>query len=369
MRSTNAQPIEKDPATAANIAPTPGDPPTLPIVPGVTQIAQPQSASLADVAARVACLSPFSEETVRGLFKGRHEVEVAVAPDPPAPDAVRELVADADLVIGDKRHKHRLDRSILESMGRCRLIQQPAVGFDVIDHRVAAELGIPVANAAGYNRDAVADWVIMAALNLLRLGAYGDRKMRDGGWPYPQMMGRELGAMTVGIIGLGNVGNAVASRLRGFGCRVLFNDIVPKSLSGAEPRSFEDLLAEADVVCVHVPLDDDTRHLIGTDALARVRPGTILINAARGPVVDEQALVQALDSGRLGGAALDVFEQEPLSADSPLRALENVFLSPHVGGATREAEARVMEVCGANLSRVLDGDDPFNVVNGVTRRR
>jgi len=337
------------------------------------------------VAARVACLSPFSEETVRGLFKGRHEVEVAVAPDPPAPDAVRELVADADLVIGDKRHKHRLDRSILESMGRCRLIQQPAVGFDVIDHRVAAELGIPVANAAGYNRDAVADWVIMAALNLLRLGAYGDRKMRDGGWPYPQMMGRELGAMTVGIIGLGNVGNAVASRLRGFGCRVLFNDIVPKSLSGAEPRSFEDLLAEADVVCVHVPLDDDTRHLIGTDALARVRPGTILINAARGPVVDEQALVQALqqkarhigsqplapppDSARLGGAPLDVFEQEPLSADSPLRALENVFLSPHVGGATREAEARVMEVCGANLSRVLDGDDPFNVVNGVTRRR
>ncbi len=306
---------------------------------------------------------------MRDLFQGRHEVEVAIAPVPPAPDELRRVVAGADLVIGDNRHKHRLDRGVLELMDRCRLIQQPAVGFDVIDYRAAAELGIPVANAAGYNRDAVADWVIMALLNLLRLGALGDREMRNGEWPYPRMMGRELGAMTVGIVGLGNVGNAVAARLRGFGSRLLFSDIVPRSLSGAEPMPLGELLQKADAVCVHVPLDTETRHLIGADALARMRPGTILVNASRGPVVDEQALIQALDSGHLGGAALDVFEEEPLAAESPLRSFDNVFLSPHVGGATREAAARVLEVCGANLNRVLDGDDPFNVVNGVSRRR
>ena len=123
------------------------------------------------------------------------------------------------------------------------------------------------------------------------------------------------------------------------------------------------------MVTVHVPLDRDTRHLIGDAELGRMRPGTILINASRGPVVDEAALVRALDSGHLGGAGLDVFEVEPLAGDSPLRAFENVLLSPHAAAWTDEAEARLLDVCGANLRRALDGQEPFNVVNGVTRRR
>jgi len=319
--------------------------------------------------ARVTCLSPFTEEVVRDLFGGRHQVEVTLVPEPPDPEAVREAVADADLVLSDKRHKHRVDRSVLEAMSRCRLVQVPAVGFDTVDHRSAAELGIPVANAAGYNRDAVADWVVMAILNLIRRGAYGDRRMRDGGWPYPEMTGRELGALTVGIIGLGNVGLGVAARLRGFGCRIIFTDDIPRSLSGAEALPLGELLARADVVTVHAPLARQTRHLIDARALERMRPGSMLVNAAPGPVVDEAALVAALDSGHLAAAALDVYEVEPLAADSPLRRLENVFLSPHVGGATREADARLMEMCGANLVRVLDGEDPFNVVNGISRRR
>ena len=313
-------------------------------------------------------LSPWDPAVVRGWLEGR-SIEVLTAPDPPAPDALLARAPDADLVISDNRHRHRLERPVLERMVRCRLIQVPAVGFDAIDHRAAAEIGIPVANCAGYNRDAVADWVIMAMLNLLRQGAYGDRRMREGGWPFPELTGRELGYMTVGIVGLGNVGAAVAARLSGFGSRVLFTDIVPRGFLGARQVPFEQLLAEADIVTVHTPLDHDTRALIGSQALAAMKPGALLVSAARGPIVDQGALIEALQTGRLGGAALDVYEVEPLPAESPLRALENVFLSPHAGGATEQARARVLEMVRANLLRVLDGEEPFSVVNGVGRRQ
>lgn len=321
------------------------------------------------VGAVLASLSPYAMDVVARLFREDQEVQVVTVPEPPAPEAVREAVARADLVLGDKRHKHRLDRATLAVMERCRLIQQPAVGFDVIDHRAAGDLGIPVANAAGYNRDAVADWTVMAILNVVRHGAFGDRRMRHGEWPVEGMRGQELGALTVGIVGMGNTGAAVAARLRAFGTRLLFTDVIPRSAAGAERVPLEELLEAADLVTVHVPLDQETRGLINEAALRRMKPGAILINASRGPVVDETALVEALDSGHLGGAGLDVFDTEPLPSDSPLRDFENVFLSPHVGGATQEAEARLLETCGANLRRVLDGLEPFNIVNGVSRRR
>ncbi|MGH7919905.1 MAG: NAD(P)-dependent oxidoreductase [Candidatus Dormibacteraceae bacterium] len=275
----------------------------------------------------IVCLSRYLEDRVQELLgdaPGVTELRVRTAPPPPASDAVRELLKEADIVIG-VGGGHRLDRETLSHAGRCRLIQQPSVGFDVIDHRAAAEFGIPVANAAGYNRDSVADLVIMGILNLLRLGAVGDREFRRGGWgPHPE--GRELGALTVGIVGLGNVGNAVATRLRAFGSRTLFTDIIPRSLPGAESVSLEELLRRSDVVTVHVPLDHETCQLIGGPQLDLMSQGAILVNASRGPVVDEQALIGHLQSGHLGGAVLDVFEQEPLQADSPLREMENVFL-------------------------------------------
>ena len=296
----------------------------------------------------------------------RHQVEVILVPDPPAQEAVLNATHDAHLVIGDRRHLHRIDRRVLENMRNCRLIQQPAVGFDKIDHRAAAEYGIPVANAAGFNRDAVADWTLMAILNLIRHGSEGDRLMRDGYWGRDEMMGRELGSLTVGLVGLGNVGGTVARRLSGFGSRILFTDPDPsRDFPGAERVELEGLLREADVVCLHCPLDVDTRGLIGRDALAAMKPGSILVNAARGPVVVEEELIEALSSGRLAGAGLDVFATEPLSADSPLRRLDNVFLAPHVAAATAEADRRLWEVVGENLRRVLDGEPPVNIVNEV----
>ncbi len=319
--------------------------------------------------ARVACLSPLTEAEVRALVGDRHQVEVTLVPVPPAQEAVLNAVHEAHLVIGDRRHLHRVDRRVLENMRNCLLIQQPAVGFDSIDHRAAAEYGIAVANAAGFNREDVADWTLMAILNLIRHGSYGDRRMRDGYWGRQEMMGRQLGALTVGLVGLGNVGGTVARRLTGFGSRILFTDPDPsRDFAGAERVELDRLLREADVICLHCPLDVDTRGLIGHDELAAMKPGTILVNAARGPVVQEEALIDALTSGRLAGAGLDVFATEPLPADSPLRRLDNVFINPHVGAATAEADARLWEVVGENLRRVLDGEPPLNVVNEVLAR-
>src|SRR5437868_3108956 len=161
--------------------------------------------------ARVACLSPFDEATVRAMLKGHHRIEVVLVPPPPAQPAVAAACADADVVIADRRHKHLLDRTVLQEMHRCLLIQQAAVGFDSIDHRAAAEFGIPVANAAGYNKDSVADWTVMAMIALIRRSFWLDRQLREGHWNVDELMrgadttGHELSAMTVGIVGLGHV--------------------------------------------------------------------------------------------------------------------------------------------------------------------
>jgi D-3-phosphoglycerate dehydrogenase len=304
------------------------------------------------------------------MFQGRHQVDVVLVPPPPAQSAVLAACTGADLVIGDQRHKHRVDRIVLERMRGCRLLQMPSVGFDTVDHRAAAELGIPVANAAGYNKDAVADWTLMAMIALLRHSFHGDRAMRAGRWRpddpvRKEMLGRELGAVTVGIIGLGNVGSSVARRLTAFGTRILFTDVVARDFAGAERVALDPLLKESDLICIHTPLDVDTGALIGAAELAKMKRGAFLINAARGPIVDEKALIEALVSGHLAGAGLDVYEVEPLPVDSPLRTMENVVLAPHAGGATVEADARLLEVVGDNLRRVLEGHAPLNVVNAV----
>lgn len=315
--------------------------------------------------ATIVCLSPYSEDEVRELA-GTADIEVRLVPDPPAPEAVRDVLPDAEVVIGDIRQRHRLDRDTLALVKNCRLIQQPSAGYDAIDALAAAEFGIPLANGGGHNRESVADWVIMGMLSLLRQGPRRDRDMHEGGWRR-RLDGRELGATTVGIIGLGKIGSAVATRLRGFGSRLLYADIVPRDAGpGARQVTVAELLERSDIVTVHVPLDDTTRRLIGAAELARMRPGALLVNASRGPVVDEAALVAALESGRLGGAALDVFETEPLPPDSPLRLRDDVFLTPHIAGPTREAAARLREVMAENIRRALAREEPLHVVNGVT---
>lgn len=312
----------------------------------------------------VACLSPYSAERVKALA-GTTEIEVRLVPDPPAPEAVRAAVAGADVIIGDVRAKHRLDREALQAAASCRLIQQPAVGFDSIDVDAAAELGIPVANAGGYNAETVADWVLMAALNLLRNGSRRDESMHAGRYDRDFERSRELSAMTVGIIGMGNIGKAVARRLSGFGSTMIsYDPVATEQVPGVQQVSLETLLQQADIITIHAPLTDATRHLINATTLQQMQPEALIINASRGPLVDERALVDALRSGSIGGAALDVYEVEPLAADSPLRGLDNVFLTPHIAGDSRESRDRLQALVSDNLQRVLLHDlPPHHVVN------
>ena len=312
----------------------------------------------------VTCLSPYSTEHVKAL-SGTTEIEVRLVPDPPAPDAVRAAVAGSDVIIGDVRAKHRLDREALETAASCRLIQQPAVGFDSIDVEAAAEFGIPVANAGGYNAETVADWVLMAALNLLRNGSVRDRSMHAGQYDRAFERSRELSAMTVGIVGMGNIGRAVARRLSGFGSTVIaYDPVVTDQVSGVQQVSLETLLQQAEIITIHAPLTDATRHLINATTLRQVQPETLIINASRGPLIDEAALIDALQAGTIGGAALDVYEIEPLAADSPLRRLDNVFLTPHIAGDSRQSRDRLMALVSDNLQRVLLHDlPPHHVVN------
>jgi phosphoglycerate dehydrogenase-like enzyme len=313
----------------------------------------------------IACLSPFSESEVQELA-GTSDVRVVLPAEPPDSQAVAAAVAGADIVIGDLRQAHRLDRDVLSSMAGCRLIQQPSVGFESVDHRAAAEFGIPVANAGGFNRESVADLAVLGLLDLLRHAASSDRAMRDGGWRESTVEGRELGACTVGILGMGNIGTSVRNRLRGFGPKVLYYDVVPRDIEGAEAVGFEELLERSDAVMVHMPLDQDTRGLLGAAEMRRMKPGALLVNTSRGPIIDEAALVAALQSGHLGGAALDVFENEPLATDSPLRGMDNVLLTPHIAGYTGQARENLRDAVAGNLRRVLAGERPINVVNGVS---
>lgn len=312
----------------------------------------------------VTCLSPYSAAQVQALA-GTAEIEVRLVPDPPAPEAVAAAVVGADVIIGDVRAKHRLGREALAAVGPCRLIQQPAVGFDSIDVGAAAEFGIPVANAGGYNAETVADWVLMAMLNLLRNGARRDQSMHAGGYDRVFERSRELAAITVGIIGMGNIGKAVARRLQGFGSTVLcYDPVVSDPVPGVRPVSLETLLAESGIITIHAPLTEGTRHLINSTTLQLVRSDAMIINASRGQLIDEQALIDALQSDSIGGAALDVYEVEPLAADSPLRTLDNVFLTPHIAGDSRESRSRLQELVADNIQRVLlHGLPPHHVVN------
>jgi D-3-phosphoglycerate dehydrogenase len=318
---------------------------------------------------RLVSLTSYSEVEVRELLSPGHRLDIELAPPPPISlGQLTKLVCDADLVIADARQKHALTRGVLSAMDRCRLIQVPAVGFESVDHLAASDFGIPVANAAGFNRDAVADWTVMAIILQLRNAASFDRQMRGGGWPQPSQS-HEIRGRTIGIIGLGNIGSSVARRLLQFGAKLIFSDAIPRSFPRARQVPFEELIRVADVVSLHAPLDASTRTLINAETLASMRPGAILVNAARGAMVDEAALVDALRSGHLGGAALDVFAEEPLAINSPLRQMENVLLSPHVAGTTDQSLRRVHSMTGVNLRRAIAGRPPKHVVNGVPWRR
>lgn len=303
-----------------------------------------------------------------------HSLEVAAR----SRDAVLDAVALADVIIGDWTHELGIDADLLDRARRCLVVLQPTAGTDGIDLEHAAALGIPVANAPGTNDRAVAEWTVMAILALLKDVWRHHAGVLAGRWDMLADDVYELGDRTVGILGLGRIGQAVAARLAPFELsRLVYADLVgaPPEVErrlGLERVDIDELCAVSDALTVHVPLLESTVGLLDRRRIGLLPAGAVIVNAARGPVIDEAALCEALDSGRVRGAALDVFSVEPLPQDSSLRGRPNVLLSPHLAGSTEEARGRMVTSALRNLDRVLRGFEPEHVVNGVSgvpRRR
>lgn len=266
---------------------------------------------------------------------------------------------DAEVLV--VRNRTRVDAALLDAAPGLRVVGRLGVGLDNIDLAACKARGIEVWPATGANDLAVAEYVIATAMMLLR-GAYlASDRVLAGEWPRQSLIGRELSGRVMGLLGFGAIARQVARRAEALGMRVIAHD--PHLDAGdpvwgdVRPVAMTALLDGADVLSLHVPLTAQTRHVIDAAALARMRPGAVLINAARGGVVDEDALARALSLGALAGAALDVFELEPLSADHGARfaGLPNLILTPHIAGVTEESNIRVSSLIADRILAYLDG--------------
>lgn len=246
---------------------------------------------------------------------------------------------------------------VLAAAHHLKIIAKNGAGIDSVDLAEAARRGIAVAVAAGANADAVAEHALSMMLALVRNLAGLDRKVRAGGWEGSTYQGRDFRDSVVGIVGYGSIGRATARLANALGARVLvLQHRRQLSQDGFEVTdSLADLLTRADIVSLHCPLNDTTHHLIGANELAHMKPGAVLINTARGAVVDETALIDALRRGHLGGAGLDTFEVEPITTDTPLCGLDNVIMTPHVAGVTRQAARQVATITACNIIDYLQG--------------
>jgi D-3-phosphoglycerate dehydrogenase len=274
-------------------------------------------------------------------------------------DELAAALGDADAVL--VRSATRITREALSGATRLKVIGRAGVGVDTIDVEAATERGVAVMNAPAGNTISAAELAFALLLALIRKVPAADRSMKAGEWNRTAFSGTELYGKTLGLVGAGRVGGEVARRARAFGMRVLAFD---PFLSGETAREMEvelvpleSLLSQADVLSLHVPLTEKTRGMLGEAELARVKPGAVIINAARGGVLDEAVLIRLLKEGKLAGAALDVFDQEPLPPDHPLRSLPNVVLTPHLGASTEEAQLNVaVEIAEAVRAALLEGD-------------
>ena len=285
---------------------------------------------------------------------------------PPTPEEQRRGLGQADALICTL--SDRIDRSLLSDASRLKIVANYAVGYNNIDVDVARERGIVVTNTPDVLTDATADLAWALLLAVARRVVEGDAWLRTGAWPGwapTQMLGRDVTGKTLGIVGMGRIGQAVAQRAQGFRMPVFYaSRRACSSPPGVPPwtaRSLHDVLQHSDFISLHVPLADTTRHLIGARELAMMKPTAFIINTSRGPVIDEAALVSALQAGRIAGAGLDVYEQEP-TVHAGLTALPNVVLLPHLGSATLDTRVRMGLICLENIAAVLKGQAAPNRV-------
>ena len=268
-----------------------------------------------------------------------------------------ETLAEARAII--VRNRTQVDSELLDHAPNLKVVGRLGVGLDNIDLAACKARNVVVCPATGANDVAVAEYAITAALILLRGVWSASDRMVAGEWPRTDLMGREMSGKRLGLIGFGSIARQVAARAAALGMPVSAFDPYlaadDPAWSDVHSSTLADLAADCDVISVHVPLTEETRHLIGVEFIGRMRAGAILINTARGGVVDESALIEALREGRLGGAALDVFESEPLDGESgaAFAGVPNVLLTPHIAGITEEANQRVSLVTAQNVLKHL----------------
>ncbi len=309
---------------------------------------------------------PVEDEAVRLLEEG--EVELLRAPDP-RPETVAPLLARADAVV--LRTGLQLDARLLAAGGRLRTVSRTGAGYDNVDLAAATGRGVIVTSSVGANTSTVVEHTLALLLALAKRVLDLDRAVRRGDFKLRYAyLPRDLRGQILGVVGFGKIGGEVARAChRIFGMSILAHDALMPAAARADLSSWVEfcelaqLFRRADVVTLHLPLGPATRGLVGRQLLSSMKPGALLVNAARGGVIDETALVEALRDGPLGGAALDVFQREPPSPDSPLLAMDNTVLTPHAAALTRACVTRMAVLAAQRVLDVLEGFVPDDVAN------
>jgi D-3-phosphoglycerate dehydrogenase len=309
---------------------------------------------------KILVAEPLAAEGIE-LLERHHQVDVRLGCKP---DELRSIIGDYDALV--VRSQVKVDAALIDAAARLVVIGRAGVGVDNVDLEAATRAGITVVNAPTGNTIAAAEHTLALLFALARQIPAADASLRRGEWKRSQFTGVELRGKVLGIVGLGKIGLAVADRARGLEMTVIGADpyvtAEQAALHGVERLDLDELLARADVVTLHVPGGRATRGLIGAEQIARMKRGAFLLNVARGGVVDEAALAEALAAGHLGGAAIDVFEHEP-PIDSPLLTAPNTVLTPHLGASTTEAQVAVATEVAAQVLDVLDGRPARYAVN------
>jgi D-3-phosphoglycerate dehydrogenase / 2-oxoglutarate reductase len=281
------------------------------------------------------------------------------------PEELKAIIGEYDALA--VRSETKVTADILSAAHKLQIIGRAGVGVDNIDVAAATQKGIVVVNSPDGNTLAAAELTVGLLLALARKIPQGDATMRAGKWDRKKFVGTEIYGKTIGIVGLGRIGSAVAQRLKGFEVELItYNPYVPEEATrrmGVEPISLDDLLRRSDFITIHTPLNNETRGLIGAAQFAIMKDGVRIINVARGGIVDEQALADALNSGKVGGFAFDVFSKEPPEPDNPLLNLPNSITTPHLGASSEEAQIKVAVDVAEQIADVLQGRPARTAVN------
>jgi len=303
------------------------------------------------------------------IIKDRFDAEVWTDPAPPPKQVIIQKAAKVDALASLLTDK--IDAEVFAAAPNLKIIAQLAVGYDNIDIKEATKRGIYVTNTPGVLTETTADFAWALLMAVARRVVEADKYIRSGkwevGWHPTMILGRDVYGATLGIVGVGRIGAAVAKRATGFDMRTLYYDVMRRpdleKTLGLEFADLDTLLQKSDFVSIHVPLMKKTYHLIDEQKLKLMKKTACLINNSRGPIVDEKALYKALTEGWIAGAALDVFEHEPASVDNPLLKLDNVVVAPHISSSSHETRSRMAEMVAENLIAFFEGRIPPNLVN------